>query len=49
VAIDALIGLLASPEQNAQRAAISGLKLAAANQNAKAMEALRSMSVPSAQ
>lgn len=41
VAIDALIDLLASTNQSVQIAATSGLKLAAENQNAKAMEALR--------
>jgi hypothetical protein len=45
VAIDALIGLLASSNQSVHRAAITELKMAAANQNAKASEALRSMSI----
>jgi hypothetical protein len=44
-AIDALIGLSASTNQNVQSAVIAGLKRAASNQNAKAAEALRSMSV----
>jgi hypothetical protein len=46
VAIDALIDLLASPNRSVQRAAIAGLKMAAANQNAKATEALRAAGVP---
>ncbi len=42
VAIDALIGFLGSTNHNVRNAAISGLKGAAANQNASAGQALRS-------
>ncbi len=43
VAIDALIAISASSNTNMQNAALPGLRAAAANQNAKAAEALRSM------
>ena len=45
VAIDALIGLSSSTNINARSAAVAGLKGAAANQNANAAEALRSIGV----
>jgi hypothetical protein len=45
VAIDALTGLLESTNQSVQRTAISGLKMAAANQNAKATDALRAAGI----
>jgi len=43
VAIDALIAISTSSNTNFQNAALAGLRAAAANQNAKAAEALRSM------
>ena len=45
VAIDALIGLAGSTNQNVRDAVMVGLRKAAANQNPKAAEALRSMRV----
>ena len=43
VAVDSLCGLLSAQDQNVRNAAISGLKAAAANHNARAIEALRSL------
>ncbi len=43
VAIDALIAISGSSNTNIQNAALPGLRAAAANQNAKAAEALRSI------
>lgn len=43
VAVDSLCGLLAAQDQNVRNAAISGLKAAAANHNARAIEALHSL------
>lgn len=43
VAVDALIHMSSSTNRSIQRAVVSGLRSAAANQNAKAAEALRTM------
>ena len=45
VAVDALVAMSASTNQNVRSAVLIGLKKAAANQNIKAAEALRSMGV----
>jgi len=46
VAVDALIAMSVATNQQVRNAVILGLKRAAANQNAKATETLRSMGVP---
>jgi hypothetical protein len=46
LAVDTLIDLAGCTNSNVQRAAVAGLQKAAANQNAKAAEALRSLGVP---
>jgi hypothetical protein len=45
VAIDALIGLSASTNISVRNSVVQGLRRAAANQNAKAAETLRSLGV----
>ena len=42
-AVDALVGMSASTNQNVRNAVVAGLRRAAANHNAKAAETLRSM------
>src|SRR5207249_8727039 len=46
VAVDALVAMSVSTNQNVRNAVVLGLKRAAANQNAKATETLRSLGVP---